>query len=220
MTTSAWVHGRPTPITWELAMQKTPKPTTANVGVLALQGDFLEHEVVLKHIGVDPVEVRKPEQLDALDGLIIPGGESTTMANLMDAWGLRGALQKRAREGMAVWGSCAGMIMIAKKLTDDRPTPLGLMDITVSRNAYGRQAESFEADLDIPALNGRRFHSIFIRAPKFVELGKNVEVIAKLPDGTPVAVRQGKLMATAFHPELTDDFRFHQYFLNVVKGAG
>ncbi|MSP78981.1 MAG: pyridoxal 5'-phosphate synthase glutaminase subunit PdxT [Dehalococcoidia bacterium] len=191
----------------------------SNIGVLALQGDFLEHILVLRHLGVDPVEVRKPEQLEALAGLIIPGGESTTMANLMDAFELRGAIQQRARQAMAIWGSCAGMILLAKHLVDERPMPLGLMAMTVSRNAYGRQLESFETDLDIPALQGKPFHAVFIRAPKFVGLGKNVEIVAELPNGEAVAARQGKLLATSFHPELTNDFRFHQYFLEIVHGT-
>ncbi len=210
----------PTPITWTIAARQTPPAVTgSHVGVLALQGDFLEHAIVLRQLGVSAPEVRKAEALEALDGLIIPGGESTTMAILMDTWGLRDAICRRVRQGMAVWGSCAGMILIASSLRDDRPKPLGLMNIRVARNAFGRQVDSFEADLQVAALGERPFHAVFIRAPLILEVGEGVEVLARLEDGTPVAARQGKLLATAFHPELTDDFRFHRYFVDIAKGA-
>ncbi|MSQ11491.1 MAG: pyridoxal 5'-phosphate synthase glutaminase subunit PdxT [Dehalococcoidia bacterium] len=209
----------PTPTTWALAAEEAPKTETAKVGVLSLQGDFLEHLLVLKHLGAAPAEVRKEEHLAGLQGLIIPGGESTTIATLMDAWGLRDAICRRAAQGMAIWGSCAGMILIASRLQDDRPKPLGLMDITVARNAFGRQVDSFAADLAVPALGPKAFHAIFIRAPVIVQAGPRVEVLARLQDGTPVAARQGKLLATAFHPELTDDDRFHRYFLDIAKGV-
>ncbi|MSQ13806.1 MAG: pyridoxal 5'-phosphate synthase glutaminase subunit PdxT [Dehalococcoidia bacterium] len=221
MTTSASAPGQtPTPITWTIAARQAPPAVAGGqVGVLALQGDFLEHAIVLKQLGVRTPEVRKAEELEALDGLIIPGGESTTMAILMDTWGLRDAICRRARQGMAVWGSCAGMILIASSLRDDRPKPLGLMNIRVARNAFGRQVDSFEADLQVAPLGGRPFHAVFIRAPLILEVGEGVEILARLEDETPVAARQGKLLATAFHPELTDDFRFHQYFVDIAKGV-
>lgn len=184
-----------------------------------MQGDFLEHAIVLRQLGVSAPEIRKAEALEALDGLIIPGGESTTMAILMDTWSLRDAICRRARQGMAVWGSCAGMILIASSLRDDRPKPLGLMNIRVARNAFGRQVDSFEADLQVAPLGERPFHAVFIRAPLILDTGEGVEVLARLEDGTPVAARQGKLLATAFHPELTDDFRFHRYFVDIAKGV-
>lgn len=189
------------------------------MGVLALQGDFLEHEIMLQQLGVTTGEVRKAGELDHLDGLIIPGGESTTMAILMDAWGLRDAICRRARQGMAVWGSCAGLILIASSLRDNRPKPLGLMDISVARNAFGRQVDSFEADLSVAALGEPPFHAVFIRAPVILSTGEGVEVLARLEDGTPVAARQDRLLATAFHPELTSDFRFHRYFVDIAKGV-
>lgn len=210
---------RPTPVTWELAASKAPSSEAGVVGVLALQGDFLEHGLVLRHLGVEAREVRKAVELDALDGLIIPGGESTSMATLIDAWGLREALKRRVHEGMALWGSCAGMILIASTLQDDRPQPLGLMDIHVARNAFGRQVDSFEADLEVKPFGPEPFPAVFIRAPVILKTGREVVVLACLGDGTPVAARQGKLLATAFHPELTKDVRFHRYFLDIAQGV-
>ncbi|MBM3947594.1 MAG: pyridoxal 5'-phosphate synthase glutaminase subunit PdxT, partial [SAR202 cluster bacterium] len=173
MTSTASAPGRtPTPVTWSLATHKTPvREAEGRVGVLALQGDFLEHEIVLRQLGVPTTQVRKVEELERLDGLIIPGGESTTMAILMDTWGLRDAICRRAREGMAVWGSCAGLILIASSLRDRRPTPLGLMDIHVARNAFGRQVDSFESDLGVAALGDAPFHAVFIRAPVILSTG-------------------------------------------------
>lgn len=191
----------------------------AKVGVLALQGDFLEHEVALLRLGVKAGEVRLPKELEEVEAIIIPGGESTTMARLMDLYNLRAPLVERAKKGMPMWGTCAGMIMLAKRLTDDRPAPLGVMDIEVSRNAFGRQVDSFEADLPISALGREPFHAVFIRAPVVTRLGKGVEVLAKLPDDRTVAVRDGNLLGTAFHPELTQDTRFHQYFLEMVEAS-
>lgn len=188
------------------------------IGVLALQGDFIEHIKILRSLGVAAVEVRKSEQLADLDGLIIPGGESTTFAKLADAFGLLEPLRAFGASGKPTWGTCAGMIFLAKDVGRQQPV-IGLMDVTVKRNAFGRQVDSFEIDLDIPALksveNGRPkpFHAIFIRAPLIESVGKNVEVLAKLDDGTIVAARQGNLLATSFHPELTNDPRLHQYFL-------
>lgn len=188
------------------------------IGVLALQGDFIEHIQILKSLGVEAVEVRKPEQLTDLDGLIIPGGESTTFGKLAAEFGLIEPLRAFCNTGKPVWGTCAGMIFLAKDVGRKQPV-LGLMDVKVKRNAFGRQVDSFEQDLDILAIsskeNGqaRPFRAVFIRAPMLESVGKDVEVLAKLEDGTIVAARQGNLMATSFHPELTQDTRFHRYFI-------
>ena len=186
------------------------------VGVLAVQGDFAEHISVLRKLGVDVREVRLPEHLDSLNGLIIPGGESTTLSRLMTLYNLREPLQKMAADGRAVWGTCAGMIMLSQEITENDPIPLGIMDIGVQRNAFGRQVDSFEQQLSINGLFGDPFHAIFIRAPVIIRIGKDVEVLAALDDNRPVAVKQGNLMATSFHPELTNDYRFHSYFLDLA----
>ena len=186
------------------------------IGVLALQGDFAEHVTVLRTLDIDAREVRLPAEMEGLDGLIIPGGESMTMAKLMDSYGLREPIQARVRDGMAVWGTCAGLILLAKELEDDRPEPLGLMDIDVARNAFGRQVDSFEADLPVAALGEQPFHAVFIRAPVIKQLRNGIQELANLPDGRVVAARQERMLATAFHPELTDDARFHEYFLSMV----
>ncbi len=187
------------------------------IGVLALQGAFIEHEKILARIGVGTVKVRLPEHLERLDGLIIPGGESTTIGKVAKRWGLLDPLHAFAQSGRPVWGTCAGMILMAKEVVDGKPDQplLGLMDVTVHRNAFGRQVDSFEADLEIPALGEKPFHAIFIRAPFVERVGKEVEVLAQLEDGTAVAAQQGNLLVTAFHPELTDDDRFHRYFLSL-----
>ena len=189
------------------------------IGVLALQGDFLEHELSLRRLGAEAVEVRLPRDLENVDCLIIPGGESTTMVHLIDLHGLREPVCERAREGMPVWGTCAGMILLASALVEERPEPLGLMDITVHRNAYGRQLQSFQTELPVEALGGEPVTAVFIRAPAVVSMGEGVETLASLPDGTPVAVRQGNVLATAFHPELTTDTRFHRYFMELTARA-
>ena len=186
------------------------------IGVLALQGDFAEHLAVLRTLGIDTREVRLPAQLEKLDGLIIPGGESMTMAKLMDSYALREPIRERVREGMAVWGTCAGLILLARELEDDRPEPLGLMDIDVARNAFGRQVDSFEADLPVAVLGEQPFHAVFIRAPVIKQLRNGIQELASLPGGRVVAARQERMLATAFHPELTDDTRFHEYFLSMV----
>ena len=188
------------------------------VGVLAVQGDFAEHIAVLSKLGVKAREVRLPEHLESLNGLIIPGGESTTLSRLMTLYNLREPLQKMAVDGRAVWGTCAGMIMISQEITENDPVPLGIMDIGVQRNAFGRQVDSFEQRLDIKALGSDPFHAIFIRAPVIIRVGNDVEVLCALDDDRPVAVQQGNLMATSFHPELTNDYRFHSYFLELVNG--
>ncbi|MBN1977992.1 MAG: pyridoxal 5'-phosphate synthase glutaminase subunit PdxT [Anaerolineae bacterium] len=187
------------------------------IGVLALQGAFVEHEKILERIGVEAVEVRLPEHLDGLDGLIIPGGESTTIGKVARQWRLLEPLLAFARSGRPLWGTCAGMIFIAQDVVDGKPDQplLALMDVTVRRNAFGRQVDSFEADLDVPVLGKEPFHAVFIRAPFIERIGKGVEVLAKLEDGAIVAVRQDNLLATAFHPELTEDDRFHRYFLSL-----
>jgi len=190
------------------------------VGVLAVQGDFAEHIAVLSNLGVKAREVRLPEHLDSLSGLIIPGGESTTLSRLMTLYDLREPLQQMAAEGRAVWGTCAGMIMLSQEITENDPVPLGIMDIGVQRNAFGRQVDSFEQRLNINGLDGDPFHAIFIRAPVIIRIGKDVEVLSALEDERPVAVKQGNLMATSFHPELTNDYRFHSYFLELAKGNG
>jgi len=190
----------------------------ATIGVLALQGDFAEHLGVLNKLGVQSREVRLPGELQGLDGLIIPGGESTTMARLMDIYSLREPVKERVRSGMTVWGTCAGLILLATKLAEDRPEPLGLMDIDVQRNGYGRQVDSFEADLPVPVLETKEaFRAVFIRAPKVLRVGKDVTVLASLSQrGEVVAAQQDGMLATSFHPELTQDARFHQYFLKMV----
>jgi 5'-phosphate synthase pdxT subunit len=182
------------------------------VGVLALQGAFVEHRAALKRLGVDSVEVRWPQQLGEVDGLIIPGGESTTISKLMDAYHLRDGLVKLARAGFPIWGTCAGMILLANDIRGGDPGCLGLISMSVRRTAFGRQVESFRAGLAVPILGEQPFPAMFIRAPFIERVGPDVEVLATLDDGTIVAVRQGRLLATAFHPELTDDLRFHRYF--------
>lgn len=190
------------------------------IGVLALQGAFLEHEHALRRLGADVVEVRLPGELEGLDGLVIPGGESTTISLLLDDYGLRQPLLRAAQEGKPLWGTCAGMIMLSKDVRDERVRSLGLMDLRVIRNAFGRQIDSFEVDLPVPALGEQPFRAVFIRAPIVESVGQGVEVLARLPDGRIAAARQGRLLATAFHPELTDDLRFHRLFLEMTNGRG
>ncbi len=188
----------------------------ATIGVLALQGDFREHREVLERLGVSTPEVRLPQDLEGLDGLIIPGGESTTIVRLMRTSHLLEPLRKLAADDFPIWGTCAGMILLAKRLDETGMPALEAMDIAVRRNAFGRQVDSFEADLPVPVLGDPPFHAVFIRAPVIEDIGPGVEVLARLPDGTPVAARQGHLLATAFHPELTRDDRFHQFFLQRI----
>jgi 5'-phosphate synthase pdxT subunit len=189
------------------------------IGVLALQGDFAEHLSILKRLGVEAVEVRLPGHLAELDGLIIPGGESTTIGKLAGDYGLIEPLREFGRE-KAIWGTCAGAIFLSKDARRQQPL-LELMDITVERNAFGRQVASFEIDLEIPALekvgsNQHLFHAVFIRAPLIEKVEPPARVLATLPDGAIVAAEQGRLLATAFHPELTGDDRFHRYFLRLA----
>lgn len=195
--------------------------TTLKIGILALQGAFLEHENIVRRLGGTPVEVRLPEHLEDLDGLIIPGGESTTIGKLANQFGLIEPLHRFIAADQAVWGTCAGLIFLAKDigqtLSGGHKTPprLAVMDITVNRNAFGRQVDSFEAELEL-TFDPRPFPAIFIRAPRIEAWGEGVQPLARLPDQTVVAARQNNLLATAFHPELTDDPRLHQYFLKMV----
>jgi 5'-phosphate synthase pdxT subunit len=189
-----------------------------NIGLLALQGAFIEHASVLKQLGVESKQIRKPAELKGLDGLIIPGGESTTMLNLANNYELIEPLRKMGLDGFPMMGTCAGMILLAKTVTNSDIQTLGLMDIKVMRNAFGRQPDSFETDLAIKALGEKPFHSVFIRAPLIEEAANNVEILAKLDSGTIVAVRQNNLLGMSFHPELADDNRMHEYFLKMVTG--
>lgn len=186
------------------------------IGVLALQGDFAEHLAMLKRIGVEACEVRKLRDLEGVDALIIPGGESTTIGKLMARYELDKAIHARAEQGMPIYGTCAGLILLAKEIEGSRQPRLGLMDITVLRNAFGRQIESFEADIPFKPTPERPVRGVFIRAPIVSKVGAGVEVLSEF-DGKVVAVQQGNLLATAFHPELTDDERVHRYFLSLVK---
>lgn len=190
------------------------------IGVLALQGDFAEHQAMLESLGVQVSQVRLPSDLEGLQGLVIPGGESTTIGKLADAFGLTSALREFSHAN-AIWGTCAGAIFLSKD-AGKAQTLLGVMDISTTRNAFGRQVDSFESDLRVPALvnsNGENplYHAVFIRAPLIQPIGSGVETISALGDGRIVAARQGKLLATSFHPELTRDTRFHSYFLELVK---
>jgi len=190
-----------------------------SLGVLALQGDFAEHEGVLDKLNVAVRQVRLPADLDALDGLILPGGETTTFRRLLSEYGLIQPLREAADRGMPLWGTCAGLIALAKDLEGPEDPIIGVLDIGVRRNAFGRQLESFEVDLAVPLLGEPAFHAVFIRAPSITRVGPRVQVLAQLADGAPVAVTQGNLMATVFHPELTRDPRLHAYFLGLVKHA-
>ncbi len=189
------------------------------VGVLALQGDFREHANMLKELGAEPREVRLPADLEGLDGLIIPGGESTTIGKLMVAYNLQQPIRERIDAGMPVWGTCAGMILLARE-TDNalagQPL-LATMHMRVKRNAFGSQGDSFETDLPVPALGEPAFHAVFIRGPSVESVEDGVEVLTTLEDGTIVAAREGHLMCTAFHPEVAGDPRFHAYFLRLIQ---
>ncbi|MEZ4870594.1 MAG: pyridoxal 5'-phosphate synthase glutaminase subunit PdxT [Caldilineaceae bacterium] len=196
------------------------------LGVLALQGAFIEHIQLLRQLGVTAVEVRKPEQLEDLDGLIIPGGESTTMGLVAERWGLVEPLRRWVHDGHPTWGTCAGMILLADHATNQKEGGqplLGGLNVTVNRNFFGRQVDSFEADLLAPILGDNPFHAIFIRAPAITEVGSEVEVLAQVlsPAGQEVivAARQQTILATAFHPELTRDPRWHALFVAMVRAA-
>jgi pyridoxal 5'-phosphate synthase pdxT subunit len=193
------------------------------IGVLSLQGDFREHIIKLSGIGAEVREVRLPGNLEGLSGLLIPGGESTTFGKLALSFGLIDPLREFGRHH-AIWGTCAGAIFLARDVGQDQPG-LGLMDMTVQRNAFGRQVDSFEVDLSVPELNSDNqhaaspFHSIFIRAPSITSIGRGVKVLARLPDGIIVAVREGRWLATCFHPELVSDDRWHRYFLKMASNS-
>ena len=189
------------------------------IGVLAAQGAFAEHIATLNKLQVEALPVRLLQELRVLDGLIVPGGESTSISHLMLAYNLMSEIRSLAKSGLPVFGTCAGMILLANRISDsDEVEPIGVMDITVRRNAFGRQVDSFEAELKIPALGEKPFPAVFIRAPLIEQASSEVEILARLADDTIVAARQGKLLASAFHPELTNDLRFHQYFLDIVAG--
>ena len=188
------------------------------IGVLRVQGAFAEHEALLRSVGVEVVPVRLPEHLDGLAGLVLPGGESTTMRKLIDRWGLRAPILELARAGAPVLGTCAGMILLAQDIVDGDEPVFPLLDISVKRNAFGRQLDSFEADLDVSVLGDTPVHAIFIRAPVVERSGDEVDVLARLEDGSVVAVRQRNVIATAFHPELSGEVRFHR-LLTTMAGA-
>ena len=196
---------------------------TVTIGVLAVQGDVREHLHVLESVGARAATVRRPAEVEAVDGLVIPGGESTTMDKLVRAFELQEPIRTRLTSGMPAYGSCAGMIMLADRIADGRPDQqtLGGIDVTVRRNAFGRQVDSFEEDLHIPAIGGAPMRAVFIRAPWVEEFGAGVEVLATVEEGPArghvVAVRQGSLLATSFHPEVTGDHRFHQLFVQMVE---
>jgi 5'-phosphate synthase pdxT subunit len=189
------------------------------VGILALQGDVREHSEVLRRIGVTPVEVRLPKHLAAVDRLIIPGGESTTIGRLLVRYDLLEPIRERARAGtLAIWGTCAGAILLAREVLDQKQggqTGLHLMDMVVRRNAYGSQLDSFETPLELAEIGAPPLLGVFIRAPQIERVGREVRVLGRLPSGGIVAARQGRLLATTFHPELTDDDRVHRYFLEL-----
>lgn len=185
------------------------------IGVLALQGAFREHCQMLGRCGVEAAEIRNANELDEVAGLILPGGESTTIGKLLGDWGIMDKIKQRAAQGMAIYGTCAGLILLAKTIRNSDQPRLGLMDITVRRNAFGRQVDSFEADVIIPELGAEPFPAVFIRAPLIEKAETNVAVLARVTDRI-VMARQGKFLATSFHPELTDDTRVHQYFINMA----
>jgi 5'-phosphate synthase pdxT subunit len=190
------------------------------IGILALQGAFIEHIQMFGRIGVDAVEIRLPVQLEQVDGLVIPGGESTTMMKLMHDYGLIAPIKNMAARNIPVWGTCAGMVCLGKTAVNPDSSAmetLALMDISVRRNAFGRQVDSFEAELQISGLQGGPFHGVFIRAPYIEKAGSGVQALSLLPDGQIVAARQGNLLATSFHPELSGDPRIHRYFADIAE---
>lgn len=194
-----------------------PVEQPLTIGVLALQGDFAEHAAMLRGLGASPREVRLARDLDGLDGLIIPGGESTAITRLMRLYDLLEPLRERVGGGLPTWGTCAGAIILAREAIGLDQANIGAMDIRVRRNAFGRQVDSFEADLPVEPLGLAPYHAIFIRAPVIEQAGPGVTVLARLTDGTAVAAREGTMLATSFHPELTADPRFHAYFLQMAR---
>ncbi len=188
------------------------------VGVLALQGSFAEHVQSFRRLDVSAPEVRLPNELAGLDGLVIPGGESTTISHLLQEFQLFSPLTQMIAEGFPVWGTCAGMIVLARRSTEMPYPTLGGLDISVERNGWGRQVDSFEADIDVPALGRAPFRAIFIRPPMVTDVGPDVSCLARIGDAV-VAVQQGSVLGTTFHPELTTDLRFHRYFVDIVAAA-
>jgi 5'-phosphate synthase pdxT subunit len=191
------------------------------VGVLAIQGDVREHVRVLTDLGADAIPVRRPEELDRVDGLVVPGGESSVIDKLSRAFGMQHPVREAVAQGMPVFGTCAGLILLADRITDAiaGQQSFGGLDVTVRRNAFGSQVDSFETDLDVPVLGAPPVHAVFIRAPLVEQTGPEVETLAALDDGRIVAVRQGALMGTSFHPEVTGETRFHALFLDMVRAA-
>ncbi len=188
------------------------------IGILALQGDFIEHTDIIDKLGARPVPVRQPEQLEGLDGLIIPGGESTTMLKLMHNYNLFQPIKELAHSGLPVMGTCSGMVLLAKKVFNPDMNTLSLMDIDVRRNAFGRQVDSFETGISVPLLGDKPFPAVFIRAPLIENTGPDVDIMSRLPDSKIVAARQGNILAFSFHPELSNDSRIHRYFLEIAAG--
>jgi len=197
-------------------MASQPSERRARVGVLAVQGAVDEHLRAIRAVGAEAVEVRLPRDLAGLDALILPGGESTTMRKLIDAYGLREPILALARAGAPMLGTCAGMILLSERIAEGDPPVLPLLDVEVRRNAYGRQLDSFEAEVSIPVIGDAPLHGVFIRAPVVSQVGPRAEVLAVDADGQPIAIRQGKVLATAFHPELTDDRRLHRLLVEMV----
>ncbi len=195
------------------------KGDVPTIGVLSLQGAFREHEQALANLGARTMKIRRRRQLQEIDALVIPGGESTTIGKLMVGYHMMGAIRAMGEKGMPILGTCAGLVMLAMDTVDGEQPLLRMMDLSVRRNAFGRQVNSFETDLEIPVLGDEPFHGVFIRAPWIEHAGPEVEVLAS-HDGHAVAARQGSLLVTAFHPELTDDLRLHRYFLEMLRGKG
>jgi len=187
------------------------------IGILSLQGAFAEHAASLQKLGVETLAIRLPQDLEDVDGLIIPGGESSTISQLAINYDLMKILKKLAQNGFPMFGTCAGLILLARNISDSKIETIGAMDIKVQRNAFGRQIDSFETSLPIPVLGKIPFPAIFIRAPIIEETNSTVEILARLPNDTPVAAKQGNLLVSAFHPELSSDLRFHAYFLDIIS---
>ena len=188
----------------------------ARIGVLALQGDFAEHIEMLENLSATAVKVKKHSDLDKLDGLIIPGGESTAIKKLIDRYDFENIIKEKVRDGMSIWGTCAGLICIANKLTEDDPKPMGLIDAEVSRNWFGRQIDSFETNLKFKGIKGD-IKAVFIRAPIVNKVSSNVEVLSTLDEETIVAIKQDKILGTSFHPEISGSTKVHEYFINLSK---
>ena len=212
------MRGEPAPTRYEACDACVTIDLVVTIGVLALQGDFAEHAAILNGLGAGAREVRLPKDLDNLDGLIIPGGESTTITRLMAMYDLLEPIRAFSAH-KPVWGTCAGMIVMAKEATDLDREGLALMDIAVERNAFGRQVDSFETDLAVTGISGPPLRAVFIRAPRITHVEPGVEVLASLADGTIVAAKQGHLMVTSFHPELTADARMHRLFVEMAEGV-